>query len=71
MVENFPSVAVGTKVWTGAAGLCGHLVAEVAVPQPPLLERDRRTGRELAYMSLCLGGQGLAFAADAFFVAPG
>lgn len=33
MVENFPLVAVGTKVWSGAAGLNGHPVAEVPIPQ--------------------------------------
>lgn len=38
-------------------------------PLPP--ERGRRTGGELADMSLCLGGQGLAFTAGTFFVAPG
>lgn len=38
-------------------------------PLPP--GRDRRTGRELAGTSLCLGGQRLAFAARQFLCCPG
>lgn len=53
--------------------MCGHPVAEVPVPQAmaPMGHERMSTGRELANTSLCLGGQGLAFAVGASFVALG